>query len=292
MVTTVVTDVRKHVEAVFGAEDWVPVPGRDGVSDVHVVGAHVVKIRPVTAFYAELLGQAFEDVHHALAPFGLAPALELVCYDGESLATVCGHVDSAPERPTPEAVGGSLATAHRHLADVPARSSHPWIGYYGEHAEFAYVVPAVADEELRRLGAALLPHSRRVSVPGPAQYVHRDLHPENVLAGPDGPCFVDWEMVHAGAALDDLAMTALMWAAESPEPAAETVRRMLAGYAAAGGTSYELESQEFRAALALCGLRQGIGGWFSDEGTCTAPYWPYLRARIHTAMRLCAGEGG
>lgn len=290
--TILVTDVRKHVEAFLGTADWVPVPGRDGVSDVHIAGAHVVKIRPVTAFYAELLGLAFHDVHDALAPLGLAPSLELACYDGEALATVCGHVDSTPERPTPGAVGEALARTHRRLAGVPARSSYPWIGYYGEHAEFARVVPAVADDELRRLGTALLPHCRRTSVPGPAHYVHRDLHPDNVVAGAGGPCFIDWEMVHAGAALDDLAMTALMWAAESAEPAAETVERMLAGYAAAGGTTYELDSPEFRTALALCGLRQGIGGWFSDEGTCTAPYWPYLRARIRTAAELCAGERG
>jgi hypothetical protein len=290
-----VPDVRSHLHEVLGTEGWTRLPGRDNESTVDRVGEHVVKIRPATPFAAVHLARAFADVHRALAADRLAPALELACYDGEHLATVHSRVPATAGRADPTAVGAALARCHRLLGGVPVRAGSPWIGFYGEYAEFAALVPAVDDEEIRVLGAALLPHARRSGASGPPQYVHRDLHPGNVLAGPDGVCFVDWELIHAGSALDDLAMTALMWAAESDDAPWRTVGRILAGYAAGGGAQYRPGDAGLTAALALAGLRQGVGGWFTDEGLCTAPYWPYLRKRLRTAAALLAppnrGEG-
>jgi aminoglycoside phosphotransferase (APT) family kinase protein len=282
-----VSDSRAHVMQAVGAGVWEPLPGRDGVSRVHAVDDRVVKVSPMAEFEATMLSRTLEDVHAVLAPHGLAPSVELICYDGSLLGTVFSRIDgrSAPP-PTPKAVGGALARCHTLLADLPARWSTPWVGFYGEYQEFRSVVPAVEDDELRELGIALLPHARRRLDDSVRHYVHRDLHPANVVAGPHGPCFVDWDLVHVGTPLDDLAMTALMWAAESTAEPSSTVGRMLAGYRAEGGRTPELNSTPMRQALAVAGLRQGIGGWFTDEGRCDAPYWPYIRRRIRTAVRL------
>lgn len=40
--------------------------------------------------------------------------------------------------------------------------------------------------------------------------VHFDLHPENVIAGPDGPVLIDWTNAHGGDPDADLAMTWLI----------------------------------------------------------------------------------
>jgi hypothetical protein len=286
-----VPDARRHVVDVLGAGEWIRLPGRDNASTVDRVGDLVVKIRPASLFEATHLSRAFEDVHRVLAADSLAPSLHLTCYDGQELATVCGLIDATAAKPAPGAVGAALARCHRLLADVPVRAGSPWIGFYGEFAEFAALIPAVDDDEIRRLGTALLPYTRRSGVPGPPQYVHRDLHPGNVLSGPDGVCFIDWELVHAGAALDDLAMTALMWAAESDDPPWRTVGRMLAGYAEGGGPLHRPDDPGLITALGIAGLRQGVGGWFTDEGACTAPYWPYIRRRIRTAVTLLNQNG-
>lgn len=285
-----VADSRACVSRAVGTQEWVPLPGRDGISDVYAVGDSVVKLSPMTTFEATMLGRTLEEVHAALAPHGLAPAVRLVCYDGAHLGTVCSRVDEHPSSLPPEAVGGALARCHALLAGIPARWSSPWVGFYGEYAEFRAVIPAVEDDELRTLGTALLPHARRTPDWATSHYVHRDLHPANVLAGPQGPCFVDWDMVHVGTPLDDLAMTALMWAADGAADARDTVARILTGYRAVDDRSPALDSTPMRQALAVAGLRQGIGGWFTDEGRCEAPYWPYIRRRIRAAVELVEGD--
>jgi aminoglycoside phosphotransferase (APT) family kinase protein len=50
--------------------------------------------------------------------------------------------------------------------------------------------------------------------------VHEDLHPANVLLGPNGPVVIDWEGAGRGLAADDVAMTWIILAtSEIPGPA-------------------------------------------------------------------------
>lgn len=48
--------------------------------------------------------------------------------------------------------------------------------------------------------------------------VHFDLHPENVLLGPDGPVLIDWTNAHGGDANADVAMTWLILATSAGLP--------------------------------------------------------------------------
>lgn len=289
MVVRHVADSREYVVARFGDPgDWHPLPGRDTVSEVFRTGDHVVKVQTLAPFEASMLSRVLRDVHGALAPRRLAPELRWICYDGATMATAFAHVPPAAAPADPESVGAALARAHGALARVGGRTSEPWVGFYGEHHEFAMTTPAVADEELRELGLRLLSYARRGDVPGPYHYVHRDLHPGNVVAGADGPCLVDWDLAHVGSAVDDLAMTACMWAAESPGPPDETAGRVLAGYSEQAGVAYTLRQPVMRAAIALAGLRQGVAAWFTDHGDCAAPYWPFVRRRIRVAAQLLA----
>ena len=43
-----------------------------------------------------------------------------------------------------------------------------------------------------------------------ARLVHFDLHPDNVLLGPDGPVLIDWTNAHAGDPDADVALTWLI----------------------------------------------------------------------------------
>ena len=54
-------------------------------------------------------------------------------------------------------------------------------------------------------------HERLHAIPyGGARLVHFDLHPDNVLLGPDGPVLIDWTNAHAGDPDADVALTWLI----------------------------------------------------------------------------------
>lgn len=65
-------------------------------------------------------------------------------------------------------------------------------------------------------GAAILAglHDRLHALPwpGPEPLVHLDLHPLNVILGPDGPIVIDWSNARPGPAGLDVALTALVMA--------------------------------------------------------------------------------
>ncbi len=69
--------------------------------------------------------------------------------------------------------------------------------------------------------------------------VHFDLHPENVIVGPDGPVLIDWTNAHAGDPDVDLALTWLI---------AET----------SGGIGGRLFARLFRRAVEGDAIRRGF----------------------------------
>jgi hypothetical protein len=283
----VMPTVRQRLAGLTGDAEWLPAGGADSESETFLVGRYVVKIRCTGTFLAGLTGHILADVHGALNGTGLAADLVDLRWVGDQLVTVHERV-AAGYRPEPGEIGDALARVHARLAAVQARWTYPWLGFYGEHAEFAAVTPAVEDDFLREQGLALLAAAQRPPVTGPWQYVHRDLHARNVLGTTAGACLIDWEMAHAGLALDDVAMAACClgesWA-PGERPAA--VSEFLAAYRRRSGDDRAgLGDTGFRAAVALSGLRQGVAAWFDDEGVCTEAYWTAVRARMLVAREL------
>jgi aminoglycoside phosphotransferase (APT) family kinase protein len=276
-----------RVAEAFGSPDhWEPLPGRDPGSSAFRAGDAVVKTRVVPAFEAENLGQTLDAVHGRLSPLQLVPRIRWQCYDGETLASIFDHIPHSGRTADAVEVGETLARAHQALAGIDVRTGEMWAGFYGEYHEFAMTTAAVADDELRELGLQLLPYARRAEVPGPYHYVHRDLHPGNVIYAEQGLCLVDWDLAHAGSAVDDLAMTALLWAADSSGPPHRIAADVLIGYSTIAGKRYMLGDPDVRPAIALAGLRQGIAAWYTDQGNCSAAYWPFVRRRSRIAVEL------
>jgi Phosphotransferase enzyme family len=284
MVTQVIMD---RIADFTGDAEWLPAGGADTESETFLVGSHVVKIRHTGAFQSRLTGHILSDVHSALHGTGLAPELVTLIWLDGMLVTVHERV-SSEYVPDPGEIGDALARAHRRLAERPPCWTYPWVGFYGEHPEFAAITPAIEDDDLRAAAAALLPHARRPPPAGPVQYVHRDVHMSNVLGTADGACLIDWELAHTGLALDDAAMALCCLAAGwDAGTRADAGREFLAGYRAhADDSRISLADPAFRAAIALSGLRQGVAAWFDDEGSCVHPYWPAVRLRMQVAGDL------
>ena len=78
-----------------------------------------------------------------------------------------------------------------------------------------------------RLHAVPVPPGLRAPFGEPEAILHLDLHPANVLLGPDGPVVIDWTNVSAGPAAIDEAQTWVLLAT-SEIPATGLQRRILA----------------------------------------------------------------
>jgi Phosphotransferase enzyme family len=283
----VTSAVRHRLAGLTGDAQWLPAGGADSESQTFLVGRHVVKVRCTGPFLAGLTGHILSDVHRALRGSGLAPELVDLCWINGQLVSVHERV-TAVYRPDPGEIGDALARAHGLLAAVPPRWTYPWLGFYGEYAEFAAVTPAIEDDWLREQAAALLCAARRPPPAGPLQYVHRDLHASNVLGTAAGVCLIDWELAHTGLALDDAAMALCCLAAawERGERAAAAAQFLASYRRRSGDERADLGNGSFRPAVALSGLRQGVAAWFDDEGVCTQAYWPAVRARTLVAREL------
>jgi aminoglycoside phosphotransferase (APT) family kinase protein len=132
-----------------------------------------------------------------------------------------------------------LAGLHRiPVTDVPGLPEPDPLGYLEElYAEVDDVSPTF-DTALRWL-AAHQPPGR----PGDRAVVHGDLRLGNVIVGPDGlRAVIDWELVHAGDPVEDLAWACVKaWRfGAAPEAAGVgTIDELLAAYEAAGGRAVE-----------------------------------------------------
>ena len=82
--------------------------------------------------------------------------------------------------------------------------------------------------------------------------LHLDLHPLNVLMGPDGPVVIDWTNARPGPPGLDVAMTALILAGVSLTGEVPAADELLTAYAAAAPAPYA-EHLDEAAALRLAG---------------------------------------
>lgn len=111
------------------------------------------------------------------------------------------------------AVGAAVRRVHAlPLAEiptgypVPSPTSFPWWDFAALLAEVAADIDAVALDGLRR---AVDRHADwRASVRVDPVLCHGDVHPGNVLVGPDGPLLLDWDLLcHAAPAWDHAMLT-------------------------------------------------------------------------------------
>lgn len=142
----------------------------------------------------------------------------------------------------------AMRLAHRHGFPVPEVFAVDGPEMVMERVEGRVLSDSLAERPWRigptgRLLADL--HRRLAAIPvdgveirtmfgAPEALVHGDLHPGNVLAGPDGPVVIDWENAAAGPRDADVAITWLLLTVADVDgvnpvvrPLVSTVRRLL-----------------------------------------------------------------
>jgi aminoglycoside phosphotransferase (APT) family kinase protein len=159
------------------------------------VAGSIAKVRPGTEFARHEV-----DVAGHLARAGapvVAPSAELDPGPHEHAGHVITFWDHVPDHgpPDPVASGAALRECHAALRAYPGEL--PLLGRLSEAeallARLAgeLTIDAAAAAELQRRFDALLPVLRALRAP--VQPLHGDAHLGNVLNGPDGPRWNDWE---------------------------------------------------------------------------------------------------
>ncbi|MEU8396835.1 aminoglycoside phosphotransferase family protein [Nonomuraea sp. NPDC048892] len=168
-------------------------------------------------------------------------------------------IDLSPLDPaapaTPEDLGALFARLHRCAPAVTTepdgQAPDPWYhrppapGAWDEASEAGAAELALAlsaadvpwGDRLRERLAMVPELSAVVGPPQPAALIlcHRDLHPENVLTGPDGALVVvDWDRLGPAEPGRELAMALFDWFCD-PAPDLDAMRRMYRAYLREGG---------------------------------------------------------
>ncbi|TDD23119.1 phosphotransferase enzyme family protein [Nonomuraea diastatica] len=167
-------------------------------------------------------------------------------------------VDLRPVEPTaratPGEIGRLLARLHRC---APAATAEPGGGppdrWYdqvpsaGDWAQVSVPGPAWA-ERLAELLATVPELGAAVGPADPAGLVvcHRDLHPENVAAGPAGELVVvDWDNLGPAAPGRELARALFDWFCDGPAADLDAMRSMYDAYVLAGGPGRITDPADF-----------------------------------------------
>jgi Ser/Thr protein kinase RdoA (MazF antagonist) len=155
---------------------------------------------------------------------------------------------------TAAALGTLLARLHRAGAvastEPDGSPPDPWYHSVPSVADFATAARSGATwaarlaqrlDTLDELCADVQPAD-----PDRLRLCHRDLHPENVLADPEGALVVvDWDGFGPAAPERELAMVALDWFGAGPSVDLAAVGRLVEGYSEAGGPGRLTELADF-----------------------------------------------
>lgn len=141
---------------------------------------------------------------------------------------------------TPDALGALLARLHR-CAPPAVPDGDRWYDEVPAADQWPY-----PDMDLTELCAAVAP-------PDPAGLIvcHRDLHPENIQADPDGTLVViDWDLLGPAAPQRELARFLLDWYCEGPAADLDAMRALYAAYIREGGPGRITDRADFTMLLA------------------------------------------
>ncbi len=211
----------------------------------------------------------------------------LVEVDGLPLR-VQSWVDVADPDPVldPAAVGSAVATLHRvvlptraaadswHTDPVGAREWQALVkAARGAGAPFA--------DRLAALVPSLVEAERLVTPMTTSQWCHQDLFADNVRAGPDGPCIVDFDNAGPGDPTRELALVVFEFARGDEV----RLRSLVAAYEAAGGTGRIRVPADFGQTIAQLHHigRHQVLGWLRARD-------PEARARAHAGVREFVDE--
>ncbi|GIJ46793.1 hypothetical protein Val02_36790 [Virgisporangium aliadipatigenens] len=156
---------------------------------------------------------------------------------------------------TAHAVGTTLARLHRCAVGLDGDDPHPWYDTFPPVAAFAGAVASGAPWAARlaeRLTdhAALTAHVTPVD-PSRLLVCHRDLHPENILAGPDGaPVVVDWDNFGPADPARELVAVLFDWFG-GPAPDLDAMRVLYRAYVDEGGPARITGPHDFAMLVAV-----------------------------------------
>lgn len=248
----------------------------------------ILKITFIESFYSSMYVNALNDIHATLHPLNIAPKLQWMKYREPYLITIFDKLETVGY-PTAFEIGETLAKAHIALQEIPVKKSYPWIGFYGTPDEFKIIIPQITHQEIRKKSEILLSKAEKYQIVETHQYIHRDLNPTNIIKTNNGLNIIDWDMAHGGYCIDDLAMSICCLAPyKNNESLLDFYFEFINGYRQYKNKEWICTYEKnIIPAIAIAGLRQAVGGWFTDKGDLSNSYWPNIMNRLNTSIKLC-----
>jgi Ser/Thr protein kinase RdoA (MazF antagonist) len=194
---------------------------------------------------------------------------------------------------TPHELGTLFAHLHRCAPPTPVEPGggppDPWYHHVPAAHEWTAATASGAAWAARLTDRlTTLPELRATIAPAdPADLIlcHRDLHPENVLADPDGALVVlDWDNLGPAAPGRELARALFDWYCD-PTPDLDAMREMYEAYVHAGGPGRITEPADFTMLLA-CGLNFLLGQTRVALDPPAEPHREWAEPEIDEALRI------